>query len=86
MEGKTFEEVQKYSETFWKRINELSDKDKIIQTIEKAQTKIQKVIESNNAINQKISQYRVPLQQIKFNYGQNKGKLYTEEEDRFLVF
>ena len=25
------------------------------------------------------------MQQLRFVYGQNKGKNYTEEEDRFLV-
>lgn len=56
-----------------------------MQNIERAETRLQRITETNNAIAQKIALYRVPLQQIKFNYGQNKGKMYTEEEDRFLV-
>ncbi|KAJ3324279.1 hypothetical protein HDV06_000318 [Boothiomyces sp. JEL0866] len=84
VEGKTLEEVKQYSEVFWKRFTELSDHEKILQNIERAETRLQRITETNNAIAQKIALYRVPLQQIKFNYGQNKGKMYTEEEDRFL--
>ena len=29
--------------------------------------------------------YRAPFHQLRITYGANKGKNYTEEEDRFLV-
>lgn len=32
-----------------------------------------------------MSRYLVPFHQLRLNYGTNKGKNYTEEEDRFLV-
>ena len=32
-----------------------------------------------------MSMYRAPFHQLKIAYGTNKGKLFTEEEDRFLV-
>ncbi len=32
--GKPFEEVQKYSKVFWERIDELSDKERIIKQIQ----------------------------------------------------
>jgi NifU-like protein involved in Fe-S cluster formation len=86
VEGKTVEEVSKYSQVFWERIKELADYERIIASIEKGESRIQRIIETNNAISQKIAQYRVPLQQIKFTYGQNKGKSYSDEEDRFLVY
>lgn len=86
LEGKTVEEVKKYHETFWLRYKEIADIDKILLNLEKAEMRIQKIIETNNAIAQKIAQYRVPLQQLKITYGQNKGKMYSEEEDRFLVY
>ena len=85
VEGKTFEEVRDYSMVFWNRITELLDHEKILQSIERGEQRIQRVIETNNAIAQKIAAYRVPLQQIKFTYGQNKGKSYSDEEDRFLL-
>lgn len=33
----------------------------------------------------KVSRHRLPLQQLKLTYNQNKGRNYTEEEDRFLL-
>lgn len=32
-----------------------------------------------------MSRYRAPFHQLRISYGTNKGKNYTEEEDRFLV-
>merc|ERR1711993_188259 len=32
-----------------------------------------------------IERYRAPFHQLRLAYGTNKGKNYTEEEDRFLV-
>ena len=32
-----------------------------------------------------MARYRAPFHQLRIQYGTNKGKNYTEEEDRFLV-
>lgn len=32
-----------------------------------------------------MARYRAPFHQLRISYGTNKGKNYTEEEDRFLV-
>ncbi len=42
---------------------------------------------SNNFFRQfvQMSKYRAPFHQLRIAYGTNKGKNYTEEEDRFLV-
>ena len=85
IEGKSIEEVAAYSDVFWARYKELGESDKIIANIAKAEARLLKITEINAAIDQKIGQARVPLQQVKLVYGQNKGKTYTEEEDRFLV-
>lgn len=37
------------------------------------------------AIQAKMSRYRNPWLELKIQYGANKNKAYTEEEDRFLV-
>lgn len=37
------------------------------------------------ALIQQMSRYRAPFHQLRLSYGNNKGKNYTEEEDRFLV-
>ena len=37
------------------------------------------------AIKGKMERYRNPWLELKIQYGPNKGKAYTEEEDRFLL-
>lgn len=32
-----------------------------------------------------VHRYRQPFQQLRINYGNNRGKNFTEEEDRFLM-
>lgn len=45
-----------------------------------------RLVELNELIlSLQISRYRAPFHQLRIVYGNNKGKNYTEEEDRFLV-
>merc|ERR1711953_877503 len=85
IEGKTPEEVVEYSKTFWERCQELQDIDRIMTQIEKGEAKIQRRALIGKALDAKIVQYRAPFHQLRIAYGTNKGKNYTEEEDRFLV-
>merc|ERR550532_525684 len=85
VEGKTPEEVKEYSTIFWERSQELQDIDRIMTQIEKGETKIQRRALIKKALDAKIAQYRAPFHQLRIAYGTNKGKNYTEEEDRFLV-
>merc|ERR1712062_243309 len=85
IEGKTPEEVVEYSKSFWERCQELQDIDRIIAQIEKGEAKIQRRALIRKALDAKIARYRAPFHQLRLAYGTNKGKNYTEEEDRFLV-
>ena len=82
MEGKTPEEVMEYSSVFWDRCNELTDYDKIMAQIERGEAKIQRRISIKKALDAKMARYRAPFHQLRLQYGTNKGKNYTEEEDR----
>ena len=53
--------------------------------IEKGEAKIQRRGHIKRALDAKIARYRAPFHQLRIAYGTNKGKNYTEEEDRFLV-
>jgi SWI/SNF-related matrix-associated actin-dependent regulator of chromatin subfamily A member 5 len=46
---------------------------------------LQKKGETVNALKRKMARYRQPFQQLKIAYSTNKGRHFTEEEDRFLV-
>merc|ERR1719323_1110587 len=85
IEGKTPEEVVEYSKVFWERCQELQDIDRITAQIEKGEAKIQRRALIRKALDAKMNRYRAPFHQLRIAYGTNKGKNYTEEEDRFLV-
>ncbi|KAH0849863.1 hypothetical protein HID58_096019 [Brassica napus] len=75
MEGKTEEEVERYAQVFKERYKELNEgRGKNLQKDE-----IMK------AIGKKLDRYRNPWLELKIQYGQNKGKLYNEECDRFMI-
>merc|ERR1711992_438264 len=85
VEGKNAEEVKDYAKTFWERCNELQDCDKLMASIEKGEARIQRRALIKKALDAKIARYKAPFHQLRIAYGTNKGKNYTEEEDRFLV-
>jgi len=85
VEGKTPEEVMEYSAVFWERCSELQDCDRILAQIERGESKIQRRAGIKKALDAKMARYRAPFHQMRISYGTNKGKNYTEEEDRFLV-
>lgn len=77
--------MKAYADTFFKRYKELKDGQKIMDNIEKGEQKIRRQQEQVQAIRRKINQYKDPWREMRIHYGQNKGKSYTEEEDRFLL-
>ncbi|XP_024526017.1 probable chromatin-remodeling complex ATPase chain isoform X2 [Selaginella moellendorffii] len=85
MEGKTEEEVERYAKAFSERYKDLTEYDKIIKTIEKGEARLARRDEIMKSIGKKLDKYRNPWQELKIQYGQNKGKLYNEECDRFMV-
>ncbi|AQK91660.1 Putative chromatin-remodeling factor family [Zea mays] len=85
MEGKTEEEVQRYAKVFKERYKELTDYDRIIKNIERGEARISRKDEIMKAIGKKLDRYKNPWLELKIQYGQNKGKFYNEECDRFMV-
>jgi len=78
-------QVIDYSRVFWERCNELQDIEKIMAQIERGEAKIQRRISIKRALDAKMMRYKAPFHQLRIQYGTNKGKNYTEEEDRFLI-
>ncbi|KAF8392550.1 hypothetical protein HHK36_022895 [Tetracentron sinense] len=83
MEGKTEEEVETYAKVFKERYKELNGK--IIKNIERGEARISRKDEIMKAIGKKLDRYKNPWLELKIQYGQNKGKLYNEECDRFML-
>ncbi|KAJ4820885.1 chromatin-remodeling protein 11 [Rhynchospora pubera] len=85
VEGKTEEEVERYAAVFKQRYKELNDWDRIIKNIERGEARITRKDEINRALKKKLERYKNPWLELKIQYGQNKGKLYNEECDRFML-
>ncbi|XP_058203244.1 ISWI chromatin-remodeling complex ATPase CHR11 isoform X4 [Rhododendron vialii] len=85
IEGKTDEEVERYAKVFKERYKELNDYDRIIKNIERGEARISRRDEIMKAIGKKLDRYKNPWLELKIQYGQNKGKLYNEECDRFMI-
>ncbi|KAL2464118.1 chromatin remodeling factor17 [Forsythia ovata] len=85
MEGKTEEEVERYAQVFKQRYKELNDYDRIIKNIERGEARISRRDEIMKAIGKKLDRYKNPWLELRIQYGQNKGKLYNDECDRFMI-
>jgi len=87
VDSKTPQEIKQYAKVFWQRFTEIADYTKAIKTIEDGEEKLRKIEHQRKMLRKKMSQYRVPLQQLKINYSVSttNKKVYTEEEDRFLL-
>ena len=82
IEGKTHEEVAEYSKVFWRRYKELGDWERIIKNIERGEQRIQRQQDIMSALAAKLERYRNPWQELRLQYGTNKGKAYTGELPR----
>lgn len=87
IQGKDLDEVKEYHKIFWKRYTEIHDYQKHLRTIEEGEERTRKMEHQREMLKRKMAQYRVPLQQLKINYSVSttNKKVYTEEEDRFLL-
>ncbi|CAA0814751.1 Putative chromatin-remodeling complex ATPase chain [Striga hermonthica] len=85
VEGKTLDEVERYAKVFMERYKELNEYDRIIKNIERGEARISRRDEIMKAIGKKLDRYKNPWLELKIQYGQNKGKLYNEECDRFMI-
>ncbi|EXU98804.1 SNF2 family protein [Metarhizium robertsii] len=87
IDSKTPAEIKAYAKVFWQRYTEIADYTKSIKVIEDGEERTRKIENQRKLLRKKMSQYRVPLQQLKINYSVSttNKKVYTEEEDRFLL-
>ena len=87
VDGKTEKEVKDYAKVFWVRYTEIMDYPKYLGIIEGGEEKARKLNHQRAMLAKKMAMYRVPLQQLKLNYSVSttNKKVYTEEEDRFLL-
>ncbi|KZS93481.1 hypothetical protein SISNIDRAFT_441332 [Sistotremastrum niveocremeum HHB9708] len=83
--GQDVESVIKYTAVFWKRWKELEDWERIESRIIEGQAKRDKQSNLEELLQRKIGSVRYPMQELDLNYPTTKGKIYSEEEDRYLL-
>lgn len=78
--------MKEYSETFWERLDELNDGERYEQQILKGEQRIERRKTVKLALEAKIAKYKAPNYQLRLQYGANKVKSFSEEEDRLVFF
>ncbi|KAJ2901737.1 ISWI chromatin-remodeling complex ATPase ISW2 [Zalerion maritima] len=87
VDSKTPAECRQYAKVFWQRYDEIPDSQKHVSAVLAGEDRTRRIEHHRKLLRKKMSQYRVPLQQLKINYSVSttNKKVYTEEEDRFLL-
>jgi len=87
VDGKNADEIEQYAKVFWKKYKSLENWQKYINVVEEGEARVRQSEEKKRLLAKKISMYRMPLQQmvIKYTVSTTNKKVYTEEEDRFLL-
>jgi SWI/SNF-related matrix-associated actin-dependent regulator of chromatin subfamily A member 5 len=87
VDGKNAEEIAEYAKVFWKKYKSLDNWQKNLNVIEEGEARVRLSEEKKRLLAKKISQSRMPLQNmtIKYTVSTTNKKVYTEEEDRFLL-
>lgn len=86
--SKNLQETENYSEAFWKRIDDLEEKERVIETIEKGEKAIQQKKDHNKLIKEKCKGMNF-YDQVTFIpevYSKFKSRLFTSSHDKYLVF
>lgn len=82
---KSADEIERYYMVFKKKWKELSEYSRIKARIEEGEAKRNKRDNLEALLHKKISSVRYPMQELELNYPTTKGKVYSEEEDRYLL-
>jgi SWI/SNF-related matrix-associated actin-dependent regulator of chromatin subfamily A member 5 len=61
------------------------DAERHMDRITTGESKLKEQSERIDALHWKVRSNSFPMQDMKITYGQNKGKSYSDEEDRFLL-
>ncbi|KAF8232381.1 SNF2 family DNA-dependent ATPase [Tricholoma matsutake] len=85
IQEKSASDVEKYYETFEKKWRTLAEAPRIEARIAEGEAKRNKRDNLEFLLAKKIASVRYPMQELELNYPTTKGKVYSEEEDRYLL-
>ena len=84
IEGKSAKEVRAYHHAFLEHHRSIKDWERIIERIEKGEAKRERLNHLQAIIDAKVKRHRRPLDTLTLAYP-TAQRLYTAEEDRFLI-
>ncbi|KAF8266870.1 SNF2 family DNA-dependent ATPase [Lactarius quietus] len=85
IQDKTPQAVAAYYPVFRKKWKELAEHPRIAARIAEGEAKRNKRSNLEALLAKKIGSFRYPMQELELNYPTTKGKVYSEEEDRYLL-
>lgn len=86
MGNKDEEDVKRYLAKFWQSYQEIEGWDKYISQIESSEKKFSRLAHQQELLNQKMSDVKDPLEDLKIQYPPNNSKrIYSKLEDRFIL-
>ncbi|KAG1729586.1 SNF2 family N-terminal domain-containing protein [Suillus lakei] len=85
IQDKDWRQVKKYYLYFKKHWKELSEHPRIAARIAEGEAKRNKRSNLEFLLSKKIASVRYPMQELELNYPTTKGKVYSEEADRYLL-
>ena len=83
---KSARDVEKYYPVFKKKWKTLADHARIATRIQEGEAKRNKRSNLEALLAEKINSVVYPMQELELNYPSTKGKVYSEEEDRYLLY
>ncbi|KAI5120574.1 hypothetical protein M0805_002524 [Coniferiporia weirii] len=82
---KTAADVAEYYHVFREKWESLSEYERIATRIAEGEAKRSKQNSLWKMLSKKIQAVQYPMQELELNYPTTKGKIYSEEEDRYLL-
>ena len=82
---KAFWQVEEYYQVFKRKWKTLADHARIATRIQEGEAKRNKRSNLEALLVEKINSVVYPMQELELNYPSTKGKVYSEEEDRYLL-
>ncbi|KAI9714626.1 MAG: hypothetical protein M1828_001163 [Chrysothrix sp. TS-e1954] len=87
VDGKSLQQIRAYAKVFWKKHREIEHFEKFVGAVEEGESRTAKVQTQKKYLTKKLKDCRSPLHSLKLSYSVSttNKKVYTEEEDRFLL-
>ncbi|KIK93086.1 hypothetical protein PAXRUDRAFT_829348 [Paxillus rubicundulus Ve08.2h10] len=85
IQDKESKEVKRYYLYFKKHWKELAEHPRIAARITEGEAKRTKRSNLESLLAKKVASVKHPMQELELNYPTTKGKVYSEEEDRYLL-